>query len=71
MRTWRRILSYVPHRGLRDCARLIVLLLLQIPTAIIKHRTTLGGYIGSFFHIMVANSITCECRAVMLHCDRI
>ncbi|KAI0642525.1 major facilitator superfamily domain-containing protein [Trametes meyenii] len=29
-----------------------------IPTAIIKHRTTLGGYIGSFFHIMVANSIT-------------
>ncbi|KAI8976648.1 Mfs1.1 [Trametes punicea] len=31
-----------------------------IPTAIIKHRTTLGGYIGSFFHIMVANSITCD-----------
>ncbi|KAH9886043.1 Mfs1.1 [Cubamyces lactineus] len=29
-----------------------------IPTAIIKHRTTLGGYVGSFFHIMVANSIT-------------
>ncbi|KAI9066853.1 Mfs1.1 [Trametes sanguinea] len=29
-----------------------------IPTAIIKHRTTLGGYIGSFFHTMVASSVT-------------
>ncbi|KAI0676596.1 major facilitator superfamily domain-containing protein [Trametes maxima] len=29
-----------------------------IPMAILKHRTTLGGYIGSFLHIMAANSIT-------------
>ncbi|OSC96590.1 Mfs1.1 [Trametes coccinea BRFM310] len=28
-----------------------------IPTAIIKHRTTLGGYIGSFFHILITSSI--------------